>query len=135
MQRFNVRIYGLYLEGSKLMVCEEQIRGQQIVKFPGGGLEFGEGTIDCLKREFLEEMNLRIEVLSHFYTTDYFQPSAYDNSQVISIYYFVRPLDVLILPFKTEREHFYLVELDESLPGKVQLPIDNLVVRKLLQHI
>jgi len=44
-----------------------------MTKFPGGGLQFGEGTIDCIKREFREELGCEIGVLKHFYTTDYFQ--------------------------------------------------------------
>ena len=117
------------------MVCEETIRGQQIIKFPGGGLEYGEGTIECLKREFMEEMQIEIEVLSHYYTTDYFQPSAYDDSQVISIYYIVRPLKSLILPIKNEREHLYFVEINDDLLQMTSLPIDKLVVQKMLQYI
>lgn len=117
------------------MVCEEMIRGQKIVKFPGGGLEYGEGTIDCLKREFAEEMGIEVEILSHYYTTDYFQPSAFDDSQVISIYYSVRPVTALILPLRNEREHFYFAEINKDLLEKVSLPIDNLIVRKLLRNI
>lgn len=125
----------MYLEGSMIMVCEEMIRGQQIIKFPGGGLEYGEGTIEGLKREFMEEMQIEVEILSHYYTTDYFQPSAYDNSQVISIYYMIRPVKSLILPLKNEREHFYLAEINDDLLNKVSLPIDKLVVRKILKYI
>jgi 8-oxo-dGTP diphosphatase len=135
MKKFNVRVYGLYTTGNKVMVCEETIRGQQIIKFPGGGLEYGEGTIECLKREFMEEMQIEVEILSHYYTTDYFQPSAYDDSQVISIYYMVRPLKSLILPFKNVREHFYLAEINEDLLQMTSLPIDKLVVRKMLKYI
>jgi 8-oxo-dGTP diphosphatase len=118
-----------------VMVCAEMIRGQQIIKFPGGGLEYGEGTIDCLKREFMEEMQIEIEILSHYYTTDYFQPSAYDDSQVISIYYMVRPLKSLILPFKNGQEHFYLAEINDNLLQMISLPIDKLVAGKMLKYI
>ena len=85
--RFNIRIYGVCVANNKLLVNEEIIRGKKIIKFPGGGLHWGEGTIDCLKREWKEELNLDIEVKEHFYTTDFFQASAFDDSQVISIYY------------------------------------------------
>lgn len=62
-------------------------------KFPGGGLEDGEGTIDALKREFMEELQLEIEVLEHHYTTDFHTRSTFDpDLQVVSIYYKVRPL-------------------------------------------
>lgn len=134
MKIFNVRVYGLYITGNAILVAEETIRGKQIVKFPGGGLEYGEGTVDGLKREFREEMDIDIEVISHFYTTDYFQPSAYDDSQVISIYYMIRPLKTLILPYKNEREHFYLAEINEWLLRLVELPIDKKVVEKILGY-
>lgn len=71
---FNVRVYGILInEKKQVLVSDEYIRGQYYTKFCGGGLEFGEGTRDCLKREFLEEMNLNIEVTRHLYTTDFFQ--------------------------------------------------------------
>jgi len=41
-----------------------------------------------LKREAMEEMNQSIEITSHFYTTDFFQPAFfYEHVQLISIYY------------------------------------------------
>lgn len=73
-----------------MLVSDEYIKGHHITKFPGGGLEFGEGSKDCLIREFREELDLEIAVTDHFYTTDFFVHSAFDtNSQVISIYYLV----------------------------------------------
>ena len=90
ISRFNVRVYGILVHKGRLLVSDEWINGARVVKFPGGGLEFGEGTIDCLQREWREEFDVEIEVTEHFYTTDYFQPSLFDNSQVISIYYFLR---------------------------------------------
>jgi 8-oxo-dGTP pyrophosphatase MutT (NUDIX family) len=75
---FNVRVYGILLgENGQVLVTDELIRGAYITKFPGGGLEFGEGTRDCLKREFKEEMDLDVEVGDHLYTTDFFQMSAF----------------------------------------------------------
>jgi ADP-ribose pyrophosphatase YjhB (NUDIX family) len=91
MKHFNVRVYGILIEDGKLLVSDEHIKGMNITKLPGGGLEFGEGTIDCVIREFKEELDLNVEVLSHFYTTDFFVHSAFNtNSQVISIYYIVK---------------------------------------------
>ncbi len=93
MRNFNVRVYGILIHENKLLVSDEYIKGMNITKLPGGGLEFGEGTIECVIREFKEELNLDIEVVSHFYTTDFFVNSAFNtNSQVISIYYTVKAL-------------------------------------------
>jgi 8-oxo-dGTP diphosphatase len=73
-----------------LLVADERIKGMEITKLPGGGLEFGEGPVDCVKREFKEETGQEVRVLSHYYTTDFFVPSAFDpTSQIISIYYLV----------------------------------------------
>lgn len=87
-KRFNVRVYGILIRKDALLVSDEYIKGNKITKLPGGGLEFGEGTRECLVREFKEELNLDIEVTDHFYTTDFYVSSSFDtNSQVISIYY------------------------------------------------
>lgn len=91
MKSLNVRVYGILIHENKLLVSDEYIKGMKITKLPGGGLELGEGTIDCLKREFKEELNLDIEIVSHFYTTDFFVNSAFSsNNQLISIYYRVK---------------------------------------------
>ena len=135
MKRFNVRIYGLWLNNGKVLVSEEFIRKQRIIKFPGGGLEWGEGIIDGLKREWREELDIEIDICSHFYTTDFFQPSAWDDSQVISVYYRVQPIKPLILPYNNGAEHFYFVPVDEALPELVSLPIDKLVAKSLLDNI
>jgi 8-oxo-dGTP diphosphatase len=91
--KFNVRVYGILIHEGALLVSDEYIKRNKITKLPGGGLEYGEGTRDCLIREFKEELNLDVEIAEHFYTTDFFVTSSFDtNSQVISIYYKVKPV-------------------------------------------
>lgn len=96
-KRFNIRVYGIVInERDELLVSDELIKGLRFTKFPGGGLEWGEGTEACLKREFKEELNQEVEVSEHFYTTHYFQVSAFnENDQLMSIYYKVRLLGAL----------------------------------------
>jgi len=150
MFRFNVRVYGVLMNDEKqVLVSDELIRGKQYTKFPGGGLEFGEGTRDCLRREFLEEMNLKIEVGEHLYTTDYFQVSAFNpDHQIISIYYLVKPLEELSVRLSTtafefdeqqmntynlnnETESFRFINWEDFSEASVTLPIDKIVVRML----
>lgn len=90
---FTIRVYGLCIRtigGERmLLVMDEIIKGRRITKFPGGGLEYGEGTRQCLVREIREELNVDATGLRHYYTTDQFQQSAFHTTpmQVISIYY------------------------------------------------
>ena len=103
MSYFNVRVYGLLINhNEEVLVSDEEEYGFRFSKFPGGGLEFGEGLIDGLKREFLEECNAEIDVISHFYTTDFFEKSSFNDSQVISIYYLVKEKAPLQLAFKAK---------------------------------
>jgi 8-oxo-dGTP diphosphatase len=88
-QRFVIRVYALILnERNEVLLSDEYMVDTPMTKFPGGGLEFGEGTIDCLKREAMEEFGQPIEIISHFYTTDFYQKALYyENSQLICVYY------------------------------------------------
>lgn len=102
MGLFNIRVYGILIQNNCVLVSDEYIKGMKITKLPGGGLEFGEGTIDCLKREFKEELNLDIEVQSHFYTTDFFVNSAFSHkNQILSIYYLVKACEPLNFKIST----------------------------------
>jgi ADP-ribose pyrophosphatase YjhB (NUDIX family) len=147
MATITLRVYGiLFNEQGQLLVTDELIRGKQFTKFPGGGLEWGEGTRECLVREFKEEMNLRVEVLEHLYTTDFFQESAFKpGDQIISIYYRVRALEPLQVRISThpfqfdagqmalyeatrQTESFRFIDWAELSEGSVSLPIDRIVV-------
>jgi ADP-ribose pyrophosphatase YjhB (NUDIX family) len=143
---FNIRVYGILLDkDNRVLVSDEYIRGNYYTKFPGGGLEFGEGTRDCLKREFMEEMNLEVRVGDHIYTTDFFQMSAFNpEHQIISIYYFAHALEAIKAPLRSrpfdfderemklyaetgETETFRFIKWDEFSGESVSLPIDKVV--------
>ncbi|WP_312556624.1 NUDIX hydrolase [Empedobacter brevis] len=101
MKPFNVRVYALLEHKGKLLVIHEPFQGKLIYKFPGGGLEFGEGTRDCLKREFKEELYLDVVIGSHFYTQDFFVRNAFDpREQVLLIYYKVTITDKALSKLK-----------------------------------
>jgi 8-oxo-dGTP diphosphatase len=143
MALFNVRVYGLLVNDNfEVLVSDENIRGKHITKFPGGGLEFGEGTIDGLKREFLEEMNTGVDVISHFYTTDFFQISAFNNTdQIISIYYLVRnttPINKAVknTPFDFDVDEdqataIRWVSIEDAALADISLEIDKVVLGML----
>lgn len=154
MQQFNVRVYGILLTPEKdILVADELIRGKYYTKFPGGGLEFGEGTRDCLKREFKEEMDLEVKITDHLYTTDFFQMSAFKpEDQIISIYYFVEALEPIKVPIRStefefdeaqmaiykergETESFRYISFEKFSEESVTLPIDKVVAKILKEQL
>lgn len=147
---FTIRVYGILInEYKQVLVSDELIRGMYITKFPGGGLELGEGTRDCLKREFMEEMNLNVEIGEHIYTTDFYQVSAFNNTQqIISIYYFAKALEPIKVPLRNtpfdfdeqqmriynetgETETFRFTDWEIFSETTVTLPIDKIVAAML----
>ena len=73
MKKFNLRVYGLILnEKEEILLMDECRNGVAFTKFPGGGLEFGEGTKDCLVRELKEELLSDFEIGDLFYVNDFF---------------------------------------------------------------
>jgi ADP-ribose pyrophosphatase YjhB (NUDIX family) len=150
---FTIRVYGILInEKKQVLVSDEFIRGNYYTKFPGGGLELGEGTRDCLKREFKEEMNLDVQVEEHIYTTDYFQISAFNPAdQIISIYYFVKALEEITAPLRdrefdfdeeqlkiyqraNEIETFRFIDWNNFSDESVTLPIDKIVAAMIKEE-
>lgn len=146
-----IRVYGILInDDQQILVSDEYIRGMYITKFCGGGLEEGEGTRDCLRREFMEEMNLPVEVGDHFYTTDFYQPSAFrKGDQIMSIYYKVKALAPITAQLRSqpfqfderemqmyketgETETFRFINLTEFSDEALTLPIDKIVARMVL---
>lgn len=146
MQHITIRVYGILInENKQVLVSDEFIRGNYYTKFPGGGLEFGEGTRECLKREFKEEMDLEVEIGDHIYTTDYFQVSAFNTQhQILSIYYCAKALEPIkaslrnkefdfdeqqlaVYADKKEIETFRFIDWENFSADTVTLPIDKIV--------
>lgn len=146
INRLNIRVYGILINNkNEILLVDEQIDDFKFTKFPGGGLELGEGTIDCLKREFLEECDLSIKIIKHFYTTDFFQQSAFrPTDQLISIYYLVEPeqfpININLNQFevmeygKKETLHFKWVSLYNLKVEQLTFPIDKVVCQMILSH-
>jgi ADP-ribose pyrophosphatase YjhB (NUDIX family) len=142
--RFNIRVYGLLIWENKVLVSDEFLGGLEVTKFPGGGLEWGEGIGQCLAREFREELSIDIVPQRLFYLNDFFQPSAYHkNHQVISIYYLVSTTEpweigVALTPHAhPEKKHgsqvFRWIELKDLDPSLFHFPIDKKAAEELMK--
>ncbi len=130
---FNIRVYGLVINPqNEVLLSFEQYKGFEFTKFPGGGLEYGEGTLDGLKREFEEELGIIPFNFRHFYTTDFFQKSVVNDTQIISIYYLVDVLDFAAIPAASDTGRLYFHPINDTLLQEVNLPIDIVVAKMLL---
>ena len=134
---FNLRVYGLLIIDNQILITDENRGGMHMTKFPGGGLEKGEGLRDCLKREFIEELELEVSVGDLFYTNDFLQVSAFKPSdQLHSFYYFVSAEKEVEIVTKTGmpaagEQYFRWLEVDKLNPLEFTFPIDRVVVERL----
>lgn len=132
IDKINVRIYAAAVRDEKVLTLYEEYAGEKLVKLPGGGLEFGEGILECLHREFEEELNAKIKIVEHLYTQENFQISKFRaNEQLLTIYYIVEIVnmdDFLIMDSCIERAEWYPINYEIN-PFK--LPIDRIAFEKL----
>ncbi|MEO5645114.1 MAG: NUDIX domain-containing protein [Bacteroidia bacterium] len=146
MKRYNIRAYALIIHEGKILLTDELRMGTRMSKFPGGGHEWGEGLLETVKRECMEELGQELISAEHFYTTDFFVASAFrDEDQMISVYYKVvlpHPekieTDEVVFNFKEEidgAQIFRWIKLDQLKPEQLTYPIDKYVVRLLLEKV
>lgn len=62
--KLRVRVCGICVEGDSLLLVNHHSlnKGNDFWAPPGGGMDFGQSAVDNLKREFLEETGLKIQV-------------------------------------------------------------------------
>ena len=144
---FTIRVYALiFRDRYHVLLSDEYIRDMKMTKFPGGGLHLGEGPVECLEREALEEFGQEVEIISHYYTTDHFQKALFfDHAQLISIYYkarFKRPPGFRISDTAFDfpqmvngSQSFRWVDLRKYDKDNLTFPIDRLVYEQLQHEI
>ena len=141
---FVIRVYGLIVnEKNEILLSDEFFHNTAMTKFPGGGLEFGEGPKDCLIRELIEECGQPAEIINHYYTTDFFQKALFfEDAQLVSIYYRARFIDkvhfkISTVPFDFPEkingaQSFRWLPILNLKQDDVTFPIDKKVVEKII---
>lgn len=126
INRFNLRVYGLLIRNGRILLSKEIYKGRELIKFPGGGVEYGEGIKEALIREWEEEMACPIEIKSLFYVTDYFVQSAFiEEDQIVSFYYIVST--EATIPGSLAEHHIYWVDLNPKLSDQFTFPQERKV--------
>ena len=123
----------------EILLSDEFVMDRKMVKFPGGGMEYGEGPLHCLQREAMEEFGQKLVNIRHYYTTDYYQKAYfYRDHQLLSIYYLADLSEsprfrISDKPFdfpegKNGAQSFRWVSLAEIEEGDLTFPIDRKVI-------
>lgn len=91
---FNVRVYMVVTRTSErtgeqeVLVSYERLPMGGVMKFPGGGLEWGEGAKACIRREALEELGQAVQVGELLHVSEGAHVSSFDPShQVVAVHY------------------------------------------------
>ena len=128
MNPFTQRTYGILINKKQEVLISDEFRfGRYFRKFPGGGVEKGEGILDALKREFKEELSLEIDSHEFLFFNDYFQQSSFDpNIQVTCFYYLVKCSGAQDLKLES-----YEIPLTEDGEKQQWIPINELNIETL----
>lgn len=140
MSKFNLRVYALLInEKQEILLSDEYRFGKFFTKFPGGGVEHGEGIQDALFRELQEELHLEITSADFFYFNEFHQASAFDQSNLVAFYYIVNIQKAAVqlqeedytIPFEKEQELQRWKALHELQKDELTFPVDQKVLEKL----
>jgi 8-oxo-dGTP diphosphatase len=147
IKQFNIRVYAIIIKDRyKVLLSDEYVMDMKMTKFPGGGLILGEGPADAIKREAIEEFRQDIEIIRHYYTTDFFQRSKFfPDHQLISIYWLARfkepiKFKISLIPFDfgeiiNGSQSFRWGDINEMIPDDLTFPIDKIILGMLKKDL
>lgn len=74
--KLRVRACGICVENNKILLAGHRMPGVSSLFWspPGGGIQFGENAVDALRREFLEETGLSVEVGDLLFLNEFINP-------------------------------------------------------------
>lgn len=86
--RPRVRVAGILIEDDKVLLIEHTKNDRSYWLLPGGGVDWGESIEEAVKREFLEETNLAVEIENFLFISETLAPD--ETKHVINLYFRVK---------------------------------------------
>ena len=85
MKNIRIRVCGILEKNDELLLVRHKKNNYEYYLLPGGGVDYGEDFKCALKREFLEECNLNIEVEDMIFISEGIDPKG--SRHIINIYF------------------------------------------------
>lgn len=80
------RVNGVLIKEDKILMIKHLMsEKREFWSVPGGGMNFGQSAPDNLKREFLEETSLEIEVEDYLFVHEYLEPPLHAMEHFFSV--------------------------------------------------
>ena len=122
-------VLGLAIKNNKLLVSEgfDKIKHQKFYRCLGGGIEFLEKSVDALKREFLEEINVPVTVKDFFGISENIFTYQGKRAHELVLYYAVHIPDTY---FKEK----YIVNDDNGQSVAIWIDVDEFKTNKKILY-
>ena len=122
-------VLGLAIKNNKLLVSEgfDKIKHQKFYRCLGGGIEFLEKSVDALKREFLEEINVPVTVKDFLGISENIFTYQGKKAHELVLYYAVHIPDAY---FKEK----YIVNDDNGQSVAIWIDVDEFKINKKMLY-
>ena len=70
-----IRVAGILIKDNRILLVAHKKDGRVYWLLPGGGVNYGESLGEALKREFIEELNIKVDVGQPDFIFDSIEPS------------------------------------------------------------
>jgi ADP-ribose pyrophosphatase YjhB (NUDIX family) len=88
MKNIRIRVCGILEKDDEILLVKHTKNNKEYYLLPGGGVDHGEDFKTSLKREFLEECNLNIDVEDMVFISEGIAPNG--GRHIVSIYFKVK---------------------------------------------